>query len=37
LVVPGRSGRRPAVIMVAHHTVARGIDAIAESLASPKS
>ncbi len=36
LVVPGRSGRRHAVIMVAHHTVARGIDAIAESLASPK-
>ncbi len=35
LVVPGRSGHRPAVIMVAHHTVARGIDAIAESLASP--
>jgi diacylglycerol O-acyltransferase / wax synthase len=36
LVVPGRRGRRSAVIMVAHYAVADGLDAIAESLTSPK-
>ena len=35
-VVPGRRGRRSAVIMVAHYAVAEGLDAIAASLTSPK-
>ncbi len=33
VVVPGSCGRSPAVIMVAHHAVADGLDAIADSLA----
>ena len=37
LVVPGRGGRRPAVIIVAHHAVADGLGAIAEALAAPES
>jgi hypothetical protein len=37
LVVPGKGRHRPAVIMVAHHTVADGIDAIAAELASTTS
>lgn len=36
LVVPGRGGRRHAVIMVAHRAVADGLGAIAEALAAPK-
>lgn len=36
LVVAGRGGRSPAVIMVAHHAIADGIDVIADALASLK-